>query len=274
MTDKFTNTRWLREDQYADSTNLQKRISLHAGFSTNPLGLHPWIFSQLKAPPKAAILELGCGPGTLWLENLPDISPDWMVTLSDFSRKMVNEARARLGKRQKFSYTCLDAQSIPFPSGYWDVVIANHMLYHVPEIDMALREIVRVLRPNGKLYATTNGYVHLREIAEFVEVASGRSSHQGVNVFGESIKNFSLESGKDELRKYFREVTVLRYEDSLRVTDAQAIIAFVQSSSVLQLSEEGLECLSDLLETKICEEGAISITKDPGIFIATTPYGI
>lgn len=274
MKDRFSNTRWLREYQYTDSTNLQERISLHEGFSTNPQGLHRWIFSQLKAPPQATILELGCGPGTLWSENLPDISPDWTVTLSDFSHGMASDARASLGKRQRFSYTCLDAQAIPFTSGYWDVVIANHMLYHVPEIDRVLREIVRVLRPSGKLYATTNGYGHLREIAEFVEMASGRSYNQDINIFGESIKNFCLESGGDELRKYFREVTVLRYEDSLRVTDAQAIIAFVQSSSVLQLSEEELGYLIDLLETKLCEEGVIPITKDPGMFIATTPYGI
>lgn len=274
MKDKFSDTRSLREVQYADSTNLQKRISLHERFSTNPQGLHSWIFSHLKFPPRAAVLELGCGPGTLWIENLSETSSDWTVTLSDFSPGMVDDARVRLGKRKNFSYACIDAQAIPFPSGCWDIVIANHMLYHVSEIGKALREIGRVLRPNGRLFAATNGQGHLKEISEFVEMASGRSHHRDVNVFGDSIKNFSLESGEGELRRYFRDVTLLRYEDSLRVTDAQSILSFVQSSSMLQLSEEGLDCMSDLLESKISEEGAICITKDPGMFIAANPYGI
>ena len=59
-----------------------------------------------------------------------------------------------------------DAQELPFPDDAFDVVVANHMLYHVPEPARAAAEIGRVLRPDGLLLAATNGPDHLDVIAD------------------------------------------------------------------------------------------------------------
>src|SRR5437868_570166 len=56
------------------------------------------------------------------------------ITLSDFSPGMLQEARQNLaGSPQSFSFQVIDAQSIPLDAGSCDCVIANHMLYHVPD---------------------------------------------------------------------------------------------------------------------------------------------
>jgi ubiquinone/menaquinone biosynthesis C-methylase UbiE len=59
-----------------------------------------------------------------------------------------------------------DAAWIPLADGSMDAVIANHMLYHVSDRRRALAEIHRLLRPGGRLYATTNGLGHMAELRE------------------------------------------------------------------------------------------------------------
>ena len=51
----------------------------------------------------------------------------------------------------KFTFGKIDAQSIPYEKDSFDAVIANHMLYHVPDLARTLSEIRRVLRPEGCL---------------------------------------------------------------------------------------------------------------------------
>ncbi len=159
MTTRFTDPRYLAAEQYRDATNLDTRRALHARFSTNPYGWLPWVFDHLQAlPPTSAVLELGCGPGTLWQENAERIPPQWAVTLTDYSHGMVMEARRQVGSRAPaFHFAQADAQSLPFADAAFDAVIANHMLYHVPDRERAYREISRVLRPGGQFFAATNG---------------------------------------------------------------------------------------------------------------------
>lgn len=61
--------------QYGDPTNLNARIALPERFSTNRSDLHRWLFDQLDFPPRARVLELGCGPGTLWTKHLDRVPP-------------------------------------------------------------------------------------------------------------------------------------------------------------------------------------------------------
>lgn len=49
----------------------------------------------------------------------------------------------------------IDIQNIPYEDNSFDLVIANMMLYHVPDLPRALAEVGRVLKPEGKLYTAT-----------------------------------------------------------------------------------------------------------------------
>ena len=59
-----------------------------------------------------------------------------------------------------------DVQEPPFEDASFDVVVAAWMLYHVPDLDRAVAELARVLRPGGRLVATTNAADHLQEMLE------------------------------------------------------------------------------------------------------------
>src|SRR5262245_51145253 len=223
--------------QYRTASNLHARITLHQRFSTNPYGWLRWVFDQFRLPLQCRVVELGGGAGDLWVENRSRIPIGWAMTVSDASVGMVVHARQRLSPSDgALTFAVIDAQALPFPTASVDAVIANHMLYHVPEQSRALAEIQRVLKPGGRLYASTVGQCHLGEIAALVERFDTRlTSWRGPTVF-----SFTLENGAELLGPWFHDVSLARYEDGLVVTEAAPLADYILSGC-LQLTPEEAE---------------------------------
>lgn len=262
---KFTDQQYLKADQYKDSSNLDARVAIHQRFSTNPYGWMNWVFDHLLTlPADAKILELGCGPGYLWKENNHRIPSTWYITLSDLSSGMLDSAwRNLVVTGRAFQFKEIDAQEIPFGDETFDAVIANHMLYHVPDKPKAIGEIKRVLKPDGHLFATTIGQNHLKEIANWIRQLNPKTDFES---FGSP---FNLENGQEQLAQFFSQVTQSRYPDNLQVTEVKPIIAFILSTShAAEISEEKLARLQSDLEKELKEKGEIFITKDSGLFEA------
>jgi ubiquinone/menaquinone biosynthesis C-methylase UbiE len=262
---RFSDQEYLKNDQYKDSSNLDARVALHKSFSTNPYGWMNWVFdSLLQLPEDANILELGCGPGYLWKENISRIPAGWHITISDLSPGMLDAAwRNLVITGRAFRFKEIDAQSIPFEDETFDAVIANHMLYHVPDRQKGIAEIRRVLAPNGHLFATTIGKNHLKAISNWI-----RRVNPGTD-FASFGSPFTLENGFEQLKQFFAQVRFSRYPDSLQVTEAKPIIAFIRSSiHAPELLEEELVKLEKELEQELKVKGKIFITKDSGLFEA------
>jgi len=262
---KFTDQQYLKTDQYKDSSNLDARVEIHKRFSTNSYGWCKWVFDNLlKLPETARILELGCGPGYLWKENVSGIPSTWDIILSDLSSGMLDSAWRNLvvtGRSYRFKE--IDAQSIPFADETFDAVIANHMLYHVPDKPKAIAEIKRVLKPGGRLFATAVGENHLKEITDWF-----RQIHKS-DVWESFTNTFTLENGLERLKSFFPNVTLSRYEDNLHVTELEPLIAYIRSGiRVGELSEDEFAKLQSDLGKELKERGRIFITKDSGLFEA------
>ena len=262
---KFTDQEYLKTDQYKDSSNLDARVEIHKRFSTNSYGWFSWVFDTLlKLPANAKILELGSGPAYLWKECSNRIPTGWDITLSDLSSGMVDAAwRNLVVTGRNFKFEEMDAQSIPFEDETFDAVIANFMLYHVPDRPKAIAEIKRVLKPGGHLIAATVGDHHLQEMMEIL-----RKVH--ISKTWESYANpFTLESGLEQLKPFFPNVTMSRYEDNLHVTEIEPMMAYVRSSlRAADLSEDELAKVRVDLKNDLKEKGKIFITKDSGLFEA------
>jgi ubiquinone/menaquinone biosynthesis C-methylase UbiE len=262
---KFTDQQYLKTDQYRDSSNLDARVVIHQRFSTNSYGWFKWVFDAVaKLPDNARILELGCGPGYLWKENVSRIPVGWHITLSDLSSGMLDAAwRNLVLTGRAFKFEEIDAQSIPYDDETFDVVIANHMLYHVPDRSKAIGEIKRALKHDGYLLATTVGDNHMKEMMDWLRIVSiGKPFESFAN-------SFTLENGLDQLKQFFAHVTISRYADSLQVTDVEPIMAYMRSSiRASELSEEELENVQRNLQDELMTKSKISITKDSGLFKA------
>jgi SAM-dependent methyltransferase len=262
-----TDRDYLLSQQYKDAGNLNARIELHRRFSTNPVRWTAWVFDHLLAAlgPEADLLEIGCGPATLWAANLKRLLPGWRVTLTDFSSGMIESAQSAVApKSAQFTFLTADAQALPFTDERFDAALANHMLYHVPDRPQALRELARILRPGGYLFAATNGRNHLGELDELVRpyIPSGWTPSQAT-------EGFSLENGAAQLAAVFHDVTLERHEDTLVVTEAEPLVAYVLSMiSIPRFGSEAVEQFTCEVQERIAAEGAIRIVKDSGLFQA------
>ena len=262
---KISDQSYLKTEQYNNAAKLYDRIQIHVRFSTNRYGWHRWVLDQLALPSQARVLELGCGPGRLWKENLERIPPGWNVTLSDFSPGMLAEAQRNLAGARPFAFEVADAQEVPFGDTTFDAVIANHMLYHVPDRPRALAEIRRVLKPGGRFFATTVGQAHLRELHDL----AARFDPALVGWGAGAADSFMLENGPAQLAPFFDRVALKRYDDALVVTEAEPIVAFVASSEVRGLLDGPRRAeFKQFVERLLASGGPIHITKDSGLFEA------
>jgi len=272
------DAKYVVDKQYKSAENLRARIELHERFSTFKQDFHAWIFNQIKAPEGAKILELGCGSAALWTKNRERISSTWHLTLTDLSPGMVREAKeATKGIDATFNYEVVDAQTIPFEDASFDVVIANHMLYHVPKLDKAISEVRRVLKPGGHFYAATNGENHMRELDNL----SRKHLDKWLDLGDFKLLRgyaFRLEDGAESLAKQFSRVEKrVIPNNALEITEAEPLIAYILSthsvqSSLTQLSQEDLDSLLSELRKEIegqLEQGAIHVTKSTGLFVAS-----
>lgn len=258
----YTDQTYLLAEQYRDATNLSARMALHQRFSTNPQDLPRWLFEQLDLAADAHIIELGCGNGALWWENRERIPPGWRITLTDLSPGMLAEARTRLGElTQVVEYRVADAQAIPFADDLFDAAIANHMLYHVPDVKLALSELRRVLRPAGVFYAATNGPQHMRELDDLVRTV------EPALAFSDPSANFGLETGGSQLARWFDTIVLTRFPVALEVDDVEALVAYIRSTyEGAALTERQLTSLREMAAGEIAQRGAFHVTKDVGLF--------
>ena len=65
---------------------------------------------------------------------------------------MLNLVKERYSRFENVSFEKIDIQSIPFEDNSFDMIIANHMLFHVPDLNKALLEVKRVLKERGYFY--------------------------------------------------------------------------------------------------------------------------
>ena len=255
------------KSQYKDSCNLSSRIQLHEKFSVNSEKWFPWVFKHLEFTECTDILELGCGNGVVWKENNGKILSGKNIILSDFSSGMIEDAKQNVKGVYDFLFEVINAEKINKSDASIDMVIANHMLYHMKNLETCLTEIVRILKPGKRLYATTIGESHLVEISNIV-----KEFDSSINLkFSGHAKKFGINNGMLILKKYFTNVTFNRYEDYLFVTDVDSLVGFIMSTSSNvreKIKGENLNAFKSYLEQKIEKDGGIKITKDIGMFIA------
>jgi SAM-dependent methyltransferase len=260
--------------QYRDASRLGARIILHQRFSTSEQPWQRWVFDQFELPPVSRVLELGCGPGDLWVENLDRILEGWNITATDASPGMLREAENRLGFDRRFAFRVVDAQEIPFEDQSFDAVVANGMLYHVPDRSKASSEIARVLKPAAILYAATNGEGHMRETGWMKHILD--PAHPA-DIATKQPLGFDLENGAEQLSPWFRELSIRRYEDALIVTETKPLVDYLLSGAAADAAERNLDAgklhqraaeLTGRLERELASRDSIRISKDAGLFVA------
>jgi SAM-dependent methyltransferase len=222
--------------QYADETRLATRKRAHE------LGEGPdareIVFAAVRDARPRRILEVGCGEGELAERISSELHAE--VVAVDQSERMVELARAR-GVDARVG----DVQSLDFDDETFDCAVAAWMLFHVEDLDGALGELARVLRPGGRLVAATNGPDHLCELYELAGAAPLES-------------RFSSANAEETLLRHFRSVERIDARGWIVFPDRRAAQDYVDSA--ISLSGHEVPPV----------DGPIRVRRTPSIFVAET----
>lgn len=244
--------------QYRNADNLNARISIHR-HSTNKLGFGRWIHSHYEIAPGSNVLELGCGTGIMWKEHLALLGNGVRLTLTDFSAGMLESARGNLGEAPGLSYRVVDIQEIPYEDASFDVLIANMMLYHVPDLHRGLSEVRRVLKPGGSFYCATYGEHGITEYVTDLLRSYGISDSLN--------KSFTLQNGESILRQHFSCVERDDYADSLAIPQVEEFADYIYSLAALdEIESIPRDALLHMLEARRVN-GLLHVPKEYGMFI-------
>ncbi|MGN0427452.1 MAG: methyltransferase domain-containing protein [Agathobacter sp.] len=258
------------KSQYQNASNISARIRLHKEYSVNKQGWFPWLFEQFShignSSAPIRILELGCGNGALWTENMKKIPYDsnLHITLSDISEGMIRDVRRTIGSDPRFSFETFDCHTIPYPDSTFDLVIANHLLFYCDDIDAVCKEVCRVLKnPDGLFVCSTYGAAHMKEITDLVQGFDNRIVLSGEKLY----ERFGLENGGQILKKTFDQIVIKRYEDEIILNTSEPLIEYILSchGNQNQYLLDRFHDFQSYVEKKTKKD--FHITKDAGVFL-------
>ncbi len=268
--------------QYTTDSNLAARIRLHE-YSVNKTSWPQWYWTQVPAEEARTILDVGCGNGMLWEYGAERLRSDARVTLVDASPGMLEAARAKLGgTADGWEFVNARVEGLPFESDSFDLVLANHMLYHADDLPLAISELARVVTAEGVVVASTNGPGHMKQFGEWVRAAgvqeavnSSSPGQAGSEILRNHIEAFGLNTAPAHLESSFDSVVLMRHEDWISATEVAPVIDYLRSLELpaTKAVEKAIVRLQSLLERIREECGELRIDKESGLFLCTRPVG-
>jgi len=259
----------LHNSQYASSEKYEARIYLSRQFKTNPKSKYEWIFEHFPKNDNLNVLELGCGTGLFWLANRNNIIKSWSIILSDYSEGMLETTRNNLSRlNYNFNYEIVNAENIKYDNNIFDIILANNMLYHIQNRDIAIKNISRILKDDGIFFASTMGKNDLLELNNCLYTFFESKNYE----FKFREYSFSLDNGMDQLLNNFKNISLERYNNKLIINEVEAIINYYLSfngmyENMVILPEEYINDFRIYLQNILEKDKEITTTKDEGIFI-------
>lgn len=258
MTDPWIDKSVLITRQYATGANLSARANIY-NWQKPTFEFVGWVLDQHRWQIGDRVLDLGCGYGA-YVPHLMARGAD--VIAADLSMGMLAEARAKGAP-----LVCADAQSLALRSGAFDAAIAPHMLYHVPDISLAVRELRRVVRPGGTVLAVTNAFDDKPQIMDLLHLAAGREPGTYVKVD----RRFVLEDVPEFFRACFDHLRVVEVRTELNIGQVEPLVRYL--NSIRSAAEHALGTDWDDLLTEAARLIAEEVGSNRG-FLVTTHAGV
>ena len=263
--------------EYASADSLRLRQSIHEKYTVPQINYVDWVLSSIALRGDERVLDIGCGAG-FYHETLHDRWPNIDYTGIDFSAGMLSKHPAQNTLSQA------DAQATPFADHTFDVIMANHMIYHLPDTEKAITEFRRILKPGGILMAATNSVQSMPELQVLMRRAIlllTRSSGSQIQPPAHPSELFALENGTRELSRQFYAVVRHDLPSRLVFPEIEPVMRYLESTRTLresQLPEDvAWEDVMMIMEQQITHLvnhlGEMVVNKLTGVLVATDDGG-
>ena len=269
LSEMGTNRNHLVNQSYSSSDKLEVRIRTHQLYSEFKGDFFAWVLDHHHWTNDELVLDVGCGSG----RYIPAISERARSYYAgDLSYGMLSDLPLGTDRVN------LDVQQLPYADRSADVILANHMIYHLPDREKGIREFRRVLKPGGTLLAATNSTENRKEL-----VALRRAGFEAIGfefTLGDSSvseKRFSTESGGELLSTGFETVELRYLRDALLFPDPQPILDYINSSRDWwePLFPAGItwadyeNALHTILDEHFKKEAIFRVSKLTGVFVCS-----
>jgi SAM-dependent methyltransferase len=264
-----TDVEYLRY-QYGDTERLRIRTETHRLYSKRTDDFRDWVLDFV-SPAGQLVLDVGCGFGAYH----PPLHARGVRSIIglDASPAMIEATRKQAWDQSLPVHVILgDAQSLPLPDASADRVMANHVLYHVPDQLSALREIRRVLRPGGRAMIVANAADHVGRLLELHEEAARQLGYTPSGSVGDrfNLGHLSL------VRQIFPTAELHVRPDAFIFPTADAALRYYASGYVDLIEERTdgehraklVAVVAARIEDIIAREGSFLVPKDAGCFVA------
>jgi SAM-dependent methyltransferase len=211
---------------YTTDEALRIRQETHDRYTVPAIDFAAWALNCVTWRGDESILDVGCGPGS-WYNTLKTKVPNAQYTGIDLHAGMLQNHPYAQGTLVG------DAQYLPFPDHSFDVLMANHMMFHVPDIDRAIQEFRRVLKPDGIFLSTTNSVHNMPELQVLIRRAVTLLVPPGtthIQVPLPSSDRFTLETGTRMLSRYFQGVVRYDLPGMLVFPSVEPVMAYLEST--------------------------------------------
>ncbi|MFJ1874746.1 class I SAM-dependent methyltransferase [Streptomyces chartreusis] len=224
----------------------------------------PGIVAEQLSGVRGRVVDVGCGNGK-FIQRLRDDRPELALLGLDIAPGILTSVPGPVA--------VADATRLPLATASIDAALALHMLYHVPDIPQAVRELSRVVARDGAVIVSTNSDRDKVELDDLWQRAAGDVLGTGRGPARISLSaRFSLEKAPAFLGEEFGRVETIELPGTITVQDPEPVIAHMASYRAWADQhdvpfEATIERARAILVDHIARHGAFEITCLGGILI-------
>jgi len=257
------------------TSDLQTRIDIHSRFGAR--NIDEWMLDVIKPQKDSKILDVGCGSGKQCFSFYSYLNGQADITGGDVSLDLLAQAR-QSAEKQNARITLIDLDfNKPFAigDGVYDLETCCFAIYYAQDIPFTIREMLRVLKPGGRLFTTGPMPANKQVFYDIIREATGKTipSMPGSSRYASEIHA--------TIKALFSSVETHIFENPLEFSSAEPFIAYTRASlsedrklwnSFFQNKDDFeriMEQIEKVAVRRIAAEGKLVMTKVVGGFIAT-----